>query len=55
MRDAFEQGFARGYDRVILTGSDLPHLPGAVIEKAVQKTGTCDVVIGPAWTGDITW
>lgn len=51
MRDAFEQGFALGYDRVILTGSDLPHLPLAVIEKAAQKTGTCDVVIGPALDG----
>ena len=51
MRDAFEQGFARGYDRVILTGSDLPHLPGAVIKEAAQKTGTCDVVIGPALDG----
>ncbi|MDT8380490.1 MAG: TIGR04282 family arsenosugar biosynthesis glycosyltransferase [Desulfotignum sp.] len=51
MRDAFEQGFALGYDRVILTGSDLPHLPGAVIEEAAQKTGACDVVIGPALDG----
>jgi rSAM/selenodomain-associated transferase 1 len=51
MRDAFEQSFARGYDRVILTGSDLPHLPGDVIEEAAQKTGTWDVVIGPALDG----
>jgi len=51
MRDAFEQGFALGYDRVILTGSDLPHLPVAVIKEAAQKTGTCDVVIGPALDG----
>ncbi len=55
MRDAFEQGFASGFDRLILTGSDLPHLPSAVIEEAAQKTGVCDVVIGPAWTGDTTW
>jgi uncharacterized protein len=51
MRDAFEQAFALGYDRVILTGSDLPHLPCATIEAAAQKTGTCDVVIGPALDG----
>ncbi len=51
MRDAFEQAFSLGYDRVILTGSDLPHLPGAAIEAAAQKTGTCDVVIGPALDG----
>ncbi len=51
MRDAFEQAFALGYDRVILTGSDLPHLPVDVIEEAAQKTGTCDVAIGPALDG----
>ncbi|MDZ7666236.1 MAG: TIGR04282 family arsenosugar biosynthesis glycosyltransferase [Desulfotignum sp.] len=51
MRDAFEQGFALGYDRVVLTGSDLPHLAGARIEEAAQKTGMCDVVIGPALDG----
>jgi rSAM/selenodomain-associated transferase 1 len=51
MRDAFEQAFTLGYDRVILTGSDLPHLPGAVIVEAAQKTETFDVVIGPALDG----
>jgi uncharacterized protein len=51
MRDSFEQGFALGYDRVVLTGSDLPHLPGSIIEAAAQKTGACDVVIGPALDG----
>jgi hypothetical protein len=39
MRDAFEQSLTLGFDRVILTGSDLLHLPGAVIETAAQKTG----------------
>jgi uncharacterized protein len=51
MQDAFEQAFALGYDRVILTGSDLPHLPGATIEAAAQRAKTCDVVIGPALDG----
>lgn len=51
MQDAFQQSFALGFDRVILMGSDLPHLPGAVIEAAAQKTGACDVVIGPALDG----
>ncbi len=51
MRDAFEQGFSRGFDRVILTGSDLPHLPGAAIQEAAQRTGAWDVVIGPALDG----
>jgi rSAM/selenodomain-associated transferase 1 len=51
MRDAFEQAFALGYDRVILTGSDLPHLPADTIEAAAQKIETADVVIGPALDG----
>jgi len=51
MRNVFEQAFTLGYDRVILTGSDLPHLPGAVIVEAAKKTGTSDVVIGPALDG----
>ncbi len=51
MRDAFENAFALGFDRVILTGSDLPHLPAAIIEEAAQRTGMCDVVIGPAKDG----
>ena len=51
MRDAFEQGFALGYNRVILTGSDLPHLPAATLDDAAKKVETCDVVIGPALDG----
>ena len=51
MRDAFEQAFALGFDRIILTGSDLPHLTAAIIEEAAQRTGRCDVVIGPAKDG----
>jgi rSAM/selenodomain-associated transferase 1 len=51
MRDAFEQAFALGFERVILTGSDLPHLRGATIEAAAQRTGKGDVVIGPALDG----
>ncbi len=51
MRDAFEQGFALGFDRVILIGSDLPHLSAFTIEEAAQRTGECDVVIGPALDG----
>jgi hypothetical protein len=51
MQDAFEQSFALGFDRVILVGSDLPHMPNTIIEEAAQKTGACDVVIGPALDG----
>ena len=36
---------------MILTGSDLPHLPGAMIEEVAQKIWTWDVVIGSALDG----
>lgn len=51
MRDAFEQAFALGFDRVILIGSDLPHLRGAILKEAAKSTEKCDVVIGPALDG----
>lgn len=51
IRNAFEQGFALGYGQIILIGSDLPHLSAGTILEAAQRTGACDVVIGPALDG----
>jgi len=51
MRDSFEQAFDRGFFGVILTGSDIPHLPGGYIEKAFRKLEHNDIVIGPALDG----
>ena len=51
MRDSFEQAFDLGFSRVILLGSDIPHLPGDYVEKAINKFEGNDLVIGPALDG----
>jgi rSAM/selenodomain-associated transferase 2/rSAM/selenodomain-associated transferase 1 len=51
MQDSFEQAFDQGFSKVILLGSDVPHLPGDYIEKAVNKLEENDLVIGPALDG----
>jgi rSAM/selenodomain-associated transferase 1 len=49
------QGFqtlgARGYERVVVIGSDSPHLPAAWVARAFAALATHDVVIGPAQDG----
>ncbi len=51
MQDSFEQAFDQGFSGVILLGSDIPHLPGDYIEKAINKLERSDLVIGPALDG----
>lgn len=48
---AFRQLGDRGYDRVLVVGSDSPHLPAASITQAFAALAECDVVIGPAYDG----
>jgi hypothetical protein len=49
MRQAFEDRFREGYERVIIIGSDSPTLPTAYIEQALQSEK--NVVIGPSTDG----
>jgi rSAM/selenodomain-associated transferase 1 len=49
MRQAFEDRFKEGYERVVIIGSDSPTLPIAYIEQALQSEQ--DVVIGPSTDG----
>jgi hypothetical protein len=42
---------ARGYERVVVIGSDSPHLPAAWVAQAFESLATHDVVIGPAEDG----
>ncbi|MCL4503213.1 MAG: TIGR04282 family arsenosugar biosynthesis glycosyltransferase [Deltaproteobacteria bacterium] len=50
---AFAWGFARGYEVVLLRGSDTPDLPGNIILEAVEKlaAGIAQVVLGPSKDG----
>jgi len=49
MRNAFVEGFARGYRRVVIVGSDSPSLPVEYIRMAFRSEK--DVVLGPATDG----
>jgi rSAM/selenodomain-associated transferase 1 len=48
---AFRHTYERGYGRTILIGSDSPHIPGDVIDKAYTALDDADVVLGPADDG----
>jgi rSAM/selenodomain-associated transferase 1 len=48
---AFEREIARGFDRVVLIGSDNPSLPKAAMEEACMRLDDYDVVIGPSTDG----
>jgi rSAM/selenodomain-associated transferase 1 len=51
MRNGFIDGFAMGYKRVVLIGSDIPDLPMKYIEEAFKSLKEVDAVIGPAFDG----
>jgi uncharacterized protein len=43
--------FAKGYERVLLVGTDVPTLPLSVYQDALTLLGKSDVVLGPALDG----
>jgi len=51
MEDAFHQAFGLGYFRVVLTGSDLPHLPLDYLLQAFDRLKGVQCVLGPARDG----
>lgn len=51
MRAFAEHALAAGHRRVLLLGTDTPHLPPATIRDALTALGAADVVIGPAADG----
>ena len=51
MAAAADAMFARGYQRVLLAGTDLPDLPESVYEEALSLLTTHDVVLGPSFDG----
>jgi len=51
MRNGFIDGFAMGYKRIVLIGSDIPDLPMKYIEEAFKSLKEMDAVIGPAYDG----
>ncbi|MEO5910064.1 MAG: TIGR04282 family arsenosugar biosynthesis glycosyltransferase [Pelobium sp.] len=51
MSNAFEQLFNKGYERVVIIGSDCYELSKEIIEEAFLKLENKEVVIGPAKDG----
>lgn len=51
MACAFADAFARGYDRALCIGSDLPDLPHGHLTQALAALKTNDAVLGPAADG----
>ncbi|MDC8002984.1 TIGR04282 family arsenosugar biosynthesis glycosyltransferase [Aureisphaera galaxeae] len=51
MMHAFEQGFAEGFERIIIIGSDLYDLSQSDLEKAFSALNDHDYVVGPAEDG----
>ena len=51
MYQAFQQGFATGYEQVCIIGSDCYELTEQIIQQAFEKLELTDVVIGPAEDG----
>ncbi len=51
MRHAFEQGFAEGYQNIIIIGSDLYDLTQEDLENAFLQLENHEAVIGPATDG----
>lgn len=51
MQNAFEDGFIKGYKKIVIIGSDLYDLKPKHIEEAFEKLNKYKVVIGPAIDG----
>ncbi len=51
MHHAFDQLFQRGYQRIIMVGTDLPDLPPTTYVEALTLLNEHDLVLGPAVDG----
>ncbi len=51
MRHALESAFAAGYSQALLIGSDIPDLPGRILQQAYEDLESADAVIGPTVDG----
>lgn len=54
MEAAFIDAFARGAERVVLTGTDAPDRPAEILAEALERLDDHDAAIGPAMDGGYT-
>jgi len=51
MKNSFKQALKKGYEKVIIIGSDSPDLPLAFLKKAIEMLDKTEAVIGPSEDG----
>ncbi len=51
MRTAFDRAFDRGYERVVLVGTDIPRLSRVHLRRSIQLLRNVPAVVGPARDG----
>jgi rSAM/selenodomain-associated transferase 1 len=51
MHNAFQTLFSKGYEKIVLIGSDLPTISVDIVSQALQGLETKDCVIGPSKDG----
>lgn len=51
MQKAFESQFDNEYEKIVLIGSDTPHITGEIMDEAFSQLENNEVVIGPAQDG----
>jgi rSAM/selenodomain-associated transferase 1 len=51
MLNAFKDGFDKGYEQIILIGSDLPEISEEIITKGFEALKQSELVFGPAQDG----
>jgi len=51
MYNTFTSCFLKGFQSVVIIGSDSPNLPGRIIEEAFESLDRYGAVIGPTWDG----
>ena len=51
MQKAFEKKFESGYDKIVLIGSDTPHITNALLNDSFEQLNNHDIVLGPSLDG----
>jgi hypothetical protein len=51
MQRAFVEAASEGADRVVMVGADCPEITAELLEKALERLATTDIVLGPASDG----
>jgi len=51
MQSAFEQMFEVGYEKIVLMGSDTPHITNTILNDSFEKLENNDIILGPSEDG----